>query len=85
MGENKTSSVSKATTLEQIGDFWDQHDFTEVDDPSVPDANFQITGLVRVDSELLAQLEQQAHQRGVRLETLVNLWLQQKLSETQVA
>ena len=36
---------------------------------------------VQIEAELLAALERQAHLRGVGLETLVNLWLQQKLRE----
>lgn len=31
--------------------------------------------------ELLAAPEKQAHKRGIQVETLVNLWLQQKLDE----
>ena len=75
------SSISQAKTLEKIGEFWDTHDFTEYDDPTKPDVEFKVTSAVPVDTELLAVLEKQAHRRGVRVETLVNLWLQEKLSE----
>ena len=34
-----------------------------------------------VEVELLSAIEQAARQRGVAVETLVNLWLQQKLVE----
>ena len=34
-----------------------------------------------IEIELFAALEKQAHQRGVQVETLANLWLQQKLVE----
>lgn len=81
MGENRTSSISHAETDEKIGEFWDSHDFTDFDDPNSPDVPFEISHSVRLESELLAALEQQAQRRGVELETLVNLWLQQKLDE----
>jgi hypothetical protein len=80
MDENKRSSISNATSLEQIGEFWDTHDFTE-HDTDAPDVPFTIARAVQIEAELLAALEQQARLRGVGLETLVNLWLQQKLSE----
>jgi CopG antitoxin of type II toxin-antitoxin system len=80
MDENKRSSISNATSLEQIGELWDTHDFTE-HDTDAPDVPFTIARAVQIEAELLAALEQQARLRGVGLETLVNLWLQQKLSE----
>lgn len=43
MNETNLSSISHAGTDEKMGEFWDTHDFTEFDDPSVPDAKFEIT------------------------------------------
>ena len=51
MDADRLSSISKADTLEKMGEFWDTHDFTDFD-TDAPD-----------------------------VETLVNLWLQQKLVE----
>jgi hypothetical protein len=81
MDANKLSTVSQADTAEKIGEFWDSHDFTDFDHPDAPDVTFEITCTVPIESELFAALEKQARQRGVQVETLVNLWLQQKLSE----
>jgi hypothetical protein len=36
------SSLSKADTLEMMGEFWDNHDFTDFDDPNAPDIEFEI-------------------------------------------
>jgi hypothetical protein len=80
MDANKRSSISNATTLEEIGAFWDAHDFTEYD-TDAPDIPLTVARAVQIEAELLAALERQAHMRGVSLETLVNLWLQQKLNE----
>ena len=82
MSENK-SSISKAETLEAIGEFWDEHDFTEFD-TDAPDVIFNISSHVAIESELLSAVEKQANMRGVALETLVNLWLQEKLTEETV-
>ncbi len=81
MAANNRSSISQAETLEQIGEFWDTHDFTDYDDPTLPDVEMTVSGMVAIEAELLAALDEQAQRRGVTVETLVNLWLQQKLAE----
>ncbi|MBE7551970.1 MAG: hypothetical protein HS126_12950 [Anaerolineales bacterium] len=81
MDANNLSSISQENTDEKMGEFWDSHDFTDFDDPNTPDVNFEISCAVPVEVELLAALEKQAHKRGIQVETLVNLWLQQKLDE----
>ena len=81
MGEKKQSSVSKADTLEKMGEFWDTHDFTDFDNPDAADVEFQIRCAVPIEPKLLSLVEKQARLRGITVETLVNLWLQQKLAE----
>jgi hypothetical protein len=81
MGVNKVSSLSQADTLEKMGEFWDRHDFTDFDNPATPDVELQIACAVPIELELLSAVEQQARLRGVQVETLINLWLQQKLAE----
>ena len=81
MDESKLSSISKSDTLEGIGEFWDMHDFTEFD-TEAPDVEFNISCAVPIEPDLLSAVEEQAHARGVSVETLINLWLQQKLAET---
>ena len=80
MGEARKSAISRADSPEAMGEFWDQHDFTDFDS-DVPDVEFAVRCAVPVDSTLFNQVEQQALRRGVSVEALVNLWLQQKLSE----
>jgi len=80
MDENRLSSTSKANSDESIGEFWDTHDFTEFDSDG-PDADFNLISAVPVQLELLREIEEEAAKRGIRVETLVNQWLQQKLNE----
>ena len=80
MEENKLSSISKGHSDEKIGEFWDSHDFTEFD-TNAPDADFEVTCTIPVTLELLGEIEKQAAKRGVKVDELVNLWLQQKLDE----
>ena len=83
MAANKLSSISKASSLEKMGEFWDTHDFTEFDNPNIPDVEFEVTCAVPVELDIFTSVEKQARRRGVNVETLVNLWLQQKLAETE--
>lgn len=78
MAKNK-SSVSKADSYEAIGNFWDEQDFADVDNLAEPDVVFEIQDTVRIEAELLNNLQKVAASQGVSIETLINLWLQEKL------
>jgi hypothetical protein len=82
MDENKLSSVSQARTMEEIGDFWDTHDFTDYD-TEAPDVTVTFRRSIGVEIKLFEAIERQARLRGVSVETLANLWLQQKLDEAK--
>jgi hypothetical protein len=82
MSVNK-SSVSKASSTEKIGEFWDKHDFTEFDDPNAADVDFQITASIAIEPDLLSDIEELAQMRGIKVETLINLWLKEKVIETK--
>ncbi|HSN74865.1 MAG TPA: hypothetical protein VL334_07215 [Anaerolineae bacterium] len=41
MATRGASSISQADTYEAIGEFWDAHDFTDYDDPAMPDVEFK--------------------------------------------
>jgi hypothetical protein len=84
MAANRVSSISQTNSLEKMGEFWDTHDFTDFDDPTTPDVEFQIACAVPIELDLLSAVEHQARLRGVQVETLINLWLQQKLAEQSV-
>ena len=81
MGANSVSSISQAETLEKMGEFWDTHDFTDFDNMEAPDVACQMACAIPIEADLLSALEQHARRHGVHVETLVNLWLQQKLVE----
>lgn len=80
MEENKLSSLSQASALEEMGAFWDSHDLTDYD-TDVPDVTVSFRRAIAVEQQLFEAIAQEAQLRGVSPETLANLWLQQKLSE----
>jgi hypothetical protein len=84
MARNKTS-ISKASTYEEIGEFWDTHDLTDYWDQTKP-VEFEVelqseTTLFAIENNLYSRMRELATQRGVSPETLLNLWVQEKLQE----
>ena len=82
MPANK-SSVSKRVSEQKMGEFWDKRDFAEFDDPNALDIPFHITAAVAIEPDLLADIETLAHLRGIKVETLVNLWLKEKVVQAR--
>jgi uncharacterized protein YfaS (alpha-2-macroglobulin family) len=82
------TSISKARTLEEIADFWDTHSLDDYWDQTY-EVEFEVRAKrrrrVTVDPEIYAQLEVQARARGLLPETLVNLWLAERLAGAKVA
>ncbi len=84
MAENK-SSVSKASSYQEIGEYWDAHDLGEVWDKT-EEVKFEVdlesdVFYYVVENTLSSKLHVIAKKRGVSAETLVNLWLQEKLNQ----
>jgi hypothetical protein len=50
MAANK-NSISKATSLKKIGEFWDKHDFTDFDDLNIPDSQTDFARLDQMKDE----------------------------------
>ncbi|MCP4599295.1 MAG: hypothetical protein GY847_01950 [Proteobacteria bacterium] len=84
MDENK-SSISQAQSYKEIGEFWDTHDLADHWDQTEPvEFEVDIQSEVRyypLESTLAASIAEIARQRGVSVETLLNLWVQEKLQE----
>jgi len=84
MNKNR-SSISKAKSHEEIGEFWDTHDLADNwDETKAAEFEVEIQSQLTyyaVDSRLSAKIQTFAKQRGVSPDTLLNLWLQEKLQE----
>jgi hypothetical protein len=87
MRKGKTS-ISKASSYQEIGEFWSEHDLTDFWDKTKP-VEFEVDiqsekryyPLERDLAEEITKIEQQ---RGVAAETLLNLWIKEKLLEQKV-
>jgi hypothetical protein len=86
--DTQLTSISKARTLEEIADFWDTHSLSDYWDQT-HEVEFEVRAKrrrrVTLDPEVYAQLEVQARARGLLPETLVNLWLAERLAGAKVA
>ncbi len=86
MSENKTTDISKAQTLEEIGDFWDTHsldDYWEQTEEAVFEVRTTRRRRVTLAPEIYEKLEAQARVKGVLPETLANIWLAEHLRKVE--
>ncbi len=84
MQKNK-SSISKAETYKEIGEFWDKNDLTDYWEQIEP-VEFEIeiesqTTYFPVETNLSTKLAAVAKRHGVSPETLLNLWIQEKTAD----
>jgi predicted DNA-binding ribbon-helix-helix protein len=84
MSESR-SSISQAQSYREIGEFWDTHDLTDYW-AQTEEVEFEVdlqseARYLALERTLATQVEEIAWQRGVSVETLVNLWVKEKLEE----
>ena len=77
------SSISNATSYEEIGEFWDSHDLSDYWDRTKPvefdiDISSEVT-YYPVEADLSKRIASIAKRKGVSAETLLNLWLQERV------
>lgn len=79
------SSISKARSYAQIGEYWDEHDLSDVwgktrkvafEVVAEPEATYY-----PIEKGLSEKIQSVARKQGVSSGTLVNLWLEQKIKE----
>jgi hypothetical protein len=79
------SSISKARSYAEIGEFWDEHDLSDFwkktkkvkfDVVLEPEATYY-----PVEKGLSEKIQSVARKQGVPSDALVNLWLEQKIKE----
>lgn len=80
--KKNTTSISKASSLEEVAEFWDTHSLADYEDQT-QEVEFDVRATrkrkVSLDPEVYEQIEAQAVTKGIQAETLVNLWLSERL------
>jgi hypothetical protein len=84
----KHTPISKAKTLDEVAEYWDRHSLADHWDQT-HEAQFEVRAKRRrritVDPEIYSQIEAQARMRGISPETLINLWLAERIKKEEAA
>ncbi len=79
------SSISNAGSYQGMGEHWDQYDLAEVwERTESVEFTVNITSVRKyfpLDIDLSNQVSKIARMHGISPETLINLWVQEKLSQ----
>ncbi len=72
------------SNIEDAAEFWEKHDVADYEDQS-REVHFDVdlqkrTYLAALEPELAQKVAACAHRRGVSTETLINVWLTEKLA-----
>ena len=81
--EKRDSLPEEFTSLEAAGEFWDTHSSSDYED-GMKELHFEVelnnrAHEVRLTNQLWQEVRKIARKQGVATETLVNLWLQEKI------
>jgi hypothetical protein len=80
----QVTRISKARTLEEVAEFWATHSLSDYWDQT-HEVEFEVKikrrHCVTLDSDIYAQVEAEARARGISAETLINLWLVERLQQ----
>lgn len=89
--KNKTSKLrdeipENFDSYDAAAEFWDTHDVSDYLDLTEEVPNVQIKlkrKHFKIEPDITAKLSQKAREKGISTETLINLWLQEKLFESE--
>lgn len=75
-------------SIEEVAEFWDTHDLSDYWDLTKEvefESNIQRrVFLTALEPELAKKITDCAHKQGVSTETLINVWLSEKLAEVTI-
>lgn len=80
--ENKIDPIPDHMTVNEASEFWDTHSIADYPSNIVQleyKPEERIT-FVAISNDLLGKLKNKAKKSGISMETLVNLWIQEKLA-----
>lgn len=79
------ATLSGGDSYQEIGEYWDEHDLSEVWDQTEP---VEIEVAIRsqkhyfpLEQTLVQRVTEIAREKGVSPETLVNLWIQERVGQ----
>lgn len=80
--DDKVDPIPENMTIREASEFWDSHSVADypshvIEMAYAPDDQIAV---IAIAAELVDSLRMQAQESGVSMETLVNLWVQEKLT-----
>ena len=82
--QHRRTNISQSETIEEIAESWDGHSLADYWEQT-REVEFEVRAKRRrritLDPEVYAQIEAEARARGIQPETLVNLWLLERLEK----
>ena len=82
--ERQLTSISKASTYEEIGEFWDTHSITDYED-QIYEVDFKVRKPVRhtivLKREEYERAKSAAERQGVAIEVVVKGWFEERLGQ----
>lgn len=85
--DDSLSSISQSHSIVEMAEFWDTHDATDFDHQTHEvTMEFDLRAhrhYIAIDPDLLVGLRELAQARGISLESLANLWLQERMLATK--
>jgi hypothetical protein len=85
---SEVKEIPEMKSYEEMAEFWDTHSLADYWDQTEA-AEFEISAdarhryLVAVDPDVLSRVRRIAHLRGLSTESVINLWLEQRLREIE--
>lgn len=85
--KRNNSSISKASSYSEMGKYWDEHSIDECWDET-SDANFEFVAepqitYFAIEKSLSEKIRLLAAKHGVSADTLVNIWVQEKVTDDE--
>ena len=84
----RCTPISGARSLDEVAEYWDEHSVADHWDET-RDVELGVRAQrwhrVNLDPDVFGEIRTEARQRGIAVETLVNLWLRERLETADVA
>ena len=82
--QQELSSISHSRTIEEMAEFWDAHDTADYWD-QFEEAEINVTMKPRhrviIEETAYARVAEESRRRGMQPETLINLWVAERVHE----
>jgi len=86
MRKSKKDTLPKNMTIEEASEFWDKHSIFEFEGVEEVDVKFDLRKkhYVGINRKVFEKLETYAEKSDIDVETLIESWITEKMSELEI-